>query len=246
MIRLKKRISPKQRRTMMIARAPWVAAAWLIVGGTGCIVDNDSFYISQVQKPAARCVISTSSGSDFYSSGMLDVSMKQGYILHPLLVNNLPASVSRDNQPERNILQLLGIKVSIDLRDVPGSYPDALLNFSSLASGSLLPGATMYTSVQGVQDALAGFLAPVLPKNIQPQIVLKLRAVADHGGWKIESKQFLFPLTLCNGCLVDFRATCPADAKDTSVITNPCGLPQDEPVTCCKTNDQLTKCYTQQ
>jgi hypothetical protein len=57
-----------------------------------------------------------------------------------------------------------------------------------------------------------------------------------------ESAEFIYPIYLCNGCLVDLRDTCPPPT-DTTIITNICGRPQDAPVTCCPVDNGEVHCY---
>ena len=211
-----------------------IIAMVLALGWVGCADEDGSFYIYWARQPAEKCKTpSTDTSGQYNGRGTLDVLVKQGYWTYFLAINNLNPTSSEDGQPERNNLHMKEFRISLDLGSVPGSYPDSVINFSEPISGTAPPGGgKVIMPARVISDQLASMLASVIPKNAEPNITAKIRIAALRSEAEIESSEFLFPITLCNGCLVDFRNTCPA-ATDT-YSKNVCGYPQDTPVTCCQ------------
>ncbi len=100
------------------------------------------------------------------------------------------------------------------------------------------------TGLKVITDGLASALQPVIPNAYQPVIVATITAVASRSSEEVESSEFLFPIELCNGCLVDWsdeNCTAPQEeGQDDKFLRNICGRPQDSPVTCCNTARGLT------
>jgi hypothetical protein len=207
---------------------------------SGCVEDN-AFYILQNQVPGAGCTIGTTT-TTYNPQGTLDISGKQGYTLFPLMVNNLIQTEAVDGQPERNRLAIKGFEVELDLGSIPGTFPSDLLDYFEPKSGSVDPGGG---KTAGAVEIFPTQLVQMLnfPSDRRPLVQASVRAVGSRGGVTHKSALFIYPITLCNGCLVDFRDTCPS-SSDPTIITNVCGLPQDSRVTCCE--DSKTKnvlCY---
>ena len=217
------------KRTSLLTITALAALATTAMGA-GCVEDDRTFFIRQNQVPATACVVAATT-TIYNPRGTLDVSAKAGYWLYPLMENNLKPSTSSDGQPERNTLHLRGFEVEIDLGQIPGEYPKDLLNFYDPTSGYIAPGSKVAGKVKVIPDRLVQLLN--IPKGIKTLVMVSVRAVAKRSGSDQESSTFIYPIDLCNGCLVDMRNTCPDPKKDTTILTNYCGTPQDEPITCC-------------
>lgn len=197
---------------------------------TGCVEDDRTFFIRQNQIPLTACQTTTTT-SLYNPRGTLDVSAKLGYWLFPLMENNLKPSASVDGQPERNSLHLRGYEVEIDLGQIPGEYPGDLLKFYDPTTGDINPGSKLDGKVKVIPDRLVQMLN--IPKGLKPLVMVSIRAIAKRSGSDQESSTFIYPIDLCNGCLVDMRNSCPDTKTDKTILTNYCGTPQDSPVTCC-------------
>lgn len=234
--------SGRIKEIAMIARYPKLAGFAIILGLamglSGCIEDDRSFFIRQNQVPQTGCVVNTTT-TEYLPRGTLDVSMGIGYRLYPLLENNLKTSKTTDGEPERNSLHITGFEVDIDLGEIPGEFPSDLTSFWEPASGQLDPGGKLASVANVISDRLTKMLN--IPKGIKPLVLISIKAVAKRSGSDKDSSTFVFPIDLCNGCLVDWRTTCPA-TTDKTVKKNYCGRPQDQPVTCCTDPATGTKC----
>jgi hypothetical protein len=225
-------------------RARWLLIALPVsvaMGLMGCVDDDISFYIQQNQVPEQGCEVSTTADK-FRGSGLLDVSLNLGYYMFPLVINNMRSSSSEDQQPERNNLHMR--RFTVELESVPVGASGAETSFEVPVSGLLPPAGGMlaYAGVKVIKDSLAAKLnSAQLPG--EPVIMVSLRAEAERSGETRESAEFLYPVNICKGCLVDMR-TEPPDKEDTTTVSNVCGIPQDDPVTCYKAGS-LVQCLTE-
>lgn len=222
----------------MRTRLPIALILASALGSAGCVDDDKMFYIRQNLTPSAGCELAAT-GSVGLAAGTLDVSGGKSYEMYPVVVNDMVATEPQDGEPERNRLHMRGFEVSLD---VPIPIPDELANFFRPATSTIDPGGTWilkglsaipYTTAQALN----------IPAGQYLDVTVNLRAVAKRSGDDMESATFPFVVAVCNGCLVDFRAQCPAD-DDATIKRNACGRPQDEKVTCCPeaTSSEL-KCF---
>ena len=149
-------------------------------------------------------------------------------------MNDDEAAPIDDNQPERNNLHMKRFDVTLEIGADLSVDPGAL-EFSVPLSGTVEAGTMMtFGPIQVIDDKLAMDLGATLcskSKATRPVITVSLRAVAVRSSETRESAEFVFPVTLCCGCLVDWRTSAPA-ATDKDTYSNACGVPQDSRVTC--------------
>ena len=224
-----------------------VALLGLTVSTAGCLEDDRTFFIRQNQVPSAGC-ISNATTTIFNPRGTLDVFIGTGYWLYPLVENIMTSSEQVDGEPERNNLYLRGFEVELDLGDYPVSFPDDLVKFFTPQSGFIEPEGQLATSVQIIPDELVKKLN--IPKGRKLLVMAKVKAVAQHGATTKRTGEFVYPVDLCNLCIVDWRDPCPkVDTSGTgtgttvTVFANVCGLPQDMRVTCCQDAILGKVCY---
>lgn len=242
------------------------AAAWTIVlaaagvSASGCVGER-SFYIAQNQLPersGAGCVIPATRSSVYRGSGVLDVraaqlglpAIRAGYTLYPLLVNDLLPTKNNDDQPERNAIVVQGFDVELDLGPWSGAgVPEELASFSVPFGKRMEPGAEAGTAVDIIPGTLARLLAPIVAGTPEaatlrtgPIVKATVRAYGDHNGARVSSYDFVYPVTLCSGCLIQELTDCPAAGAETALQPSLCGDPQDGPVSCCRHPTQGFTC----
>mgnify|MGYP001825943600 CR=1 FL=1 len=195
--------------------------AVVAVLASGC-VDERAFYISEIRSPCLTGMV---------SNGLLDVAGKEGYRISAIIMNDLLSSTGTDQQPERSRLAVRKFMIKIDLGQAgAANAPSELTDFEIPVSGTITPGGTAeigYFPV--VPAALVAYLN--FPSGHRPMIVATIQVEAEQNGSTVESAEYSFPIELCSGCLVRDVGGCPTE--DDTYTTNSCGLPQDEPVTCC-------------
>lgn len=214
-----------------------LVAVGLVLTTAGC--DYGVLRIRQNQVPLSGCKVG-SSVTLHNPQGVLDISVGKGYVLYPLLENTLRDVVTGIHGSGDNSLALRGFQVTLDLQGMELVYPmteisPEQLSFWVPTSGTLPPQGL----VAGMARVVPGWLSLQMRRVIKPNstvggwpmIYAKVVAVAlttDEA--EVESPEFVFPIEICNGCLVERYYTCPSTYW---IKTNTCGLPQDEPVTCC-------------
>ena len=102
-------------------------------------------------------------------------------------------------------------------------------------------GTVVLTNIPVMDNERVVALRDAVQPGDRPQLLVKMRAVASRLGGEIESGEFIYAITLCNGCLVRLVQSCPEDIG-TLVPANACGLPQDEPTTCCQSSAGVYFC----
>lgn len=219
----------------------------------GCDLPPHQFFIVQDQVPEAGCVVNTTS-TKYRGEGVLDVHLvastaTDGYLVFPLVRNDLPAPAA--GETSQNSIELRGFDVDI----VPiGSLPsatDALL--TSLQSDTLmhfrLPWSGVLEPGGGVRAAHVAAVSGELARRIRDtgdlraagtfiQIGARIRVAGDRSG-SVESDPFLFPIRVCDGCLIGRVDNCPL-ATAPANVGNVCNLAQDDVVDCCISGSTLT------
>jgi hypothetical protein len=208
----------------------------------------DDFYMYHNLVPNPGCVISPS-GDLYRARGTLDVFAGEGYVLFPLMVNDLPVrkpGSDLSSRIEPNFLQLHRYEVT--LRPPPSlSFMEELVTTNFNTSGGLNPGGDMRASYTPVlSDELATKLRDENLVGEEPiEFIAEVTAFAEDGiKREISAQPFIYPINVCLGCLtldLGFCSSTPTDAA--SRFGNTCGLPQDEGVGCCRNDDGSRFCF---
>ncbi|MFH1132461.1 MAG: hypothetical protein V1754_14085 [Pseudomonadota bacterium] len=200
---------------------------------SGCDEDPN-FYVYQNQVPGDQCVVAADENV-YRPEGVLDVSKEVGYVMFPLLRNDLPPIYTSGDEgrlPEPNMLQMQKFEVKLDLSDLSGSFSSSLRSFNQITTGVLNPGDKRASWVKIIPDELAKKIN--IKTTERPQIVATVVAVAESGmGEIVRSLPFMYPITLCNGCLVKNLSTCDPEELPVGLVSQVCGLPQDNTLYCC-------------
>jgi hypothetical protein len=220
----------------MKARIPALVLAALLIG---CVHNNtQTLVIMQDNVPDTSggvCLIPGTISSTFRESGLLDRSFflsgdipssAVGYEMYPVVKNNLSSSVS-------------GTGVGIDPLAFNIQLSRADVELSDGASGEPLvtPFSVPLFKVVASGES-TGLVVGVIPAALVPdlhdgQIVLAhLTVVGSRDGSEIRSNTVEFPITVCDGCLVNDVGPCTAFTGTASV--NVCNIAQDEMAVCCE------------
>jgi hypothetical protein len=224
------------------------ALAW-----AGCDLPPHQFFIVQDQVPAEGCVIGTET-TLYRGQGVLDVRLvasgaSEAYAVFPLVRNDLPAPAA--GEASTNSIELQGFDVDI----VPiGTLPaatdallkslagDDLIHFRTPWSGVLEPGGGLRAGrVAAIHAELARRIrdtGDLRAKGSFLQLGAHIRVAGNRSG-SVESDPFLFPIRVCDGCLIGRLESCPF-ATAPANPGNACNVAQDDVVDCCLTGDALT------
>ena len=215
-------------------RLLWAALAALVTA-SGCTTDSGgSMYIVQNQVPGDDCVIAPSPGM-FYSSGVIDTNAGTGYVFTPVVKSLITASTNASNP---RVIAMRGADVDIsftagpfdaaeeaDLRD------DRLTRFSTAFSGSLSPGLSASFSFVVVPT---GLLDAIAAAGSSAQLSVEVTVFGDLDGSDVESDPFIYPVEVCNGCLLIDNGDCAGLGEDfEGEEGGACNALQDRPVDCC-------------
>lgn len=216
----------------------------------GCGDEPGQFVIVQNQVPDQGCTVAGSKGDVYRGEGRLDVALvgddaPVAYRLYPLLQNNLRKR-DRPSEPNRLLLNSFTVVVEVDpaapkaVIDVVAKADERLRSYEEPWSGTLDPGGgTLSAGVTVVAGELARRIRATRALETQGsmRLFVTVRAVARKldGGF-IQSDEFRFPITVCQGCLVASVQACPAIPRN---LGNACNIAQDVPVDCCLSDNRL-------
>jgi hypothetical protein len=247
---------PRRKTTFGKTIGPLTFASASALLLLGCTAPPGQFIIVQNQVPEAGCLIPSTVGTEYRSSGRLDVALVRdlattAYRVFPVMQNNLPAPMGgQAGDPNRIALQEFEIDVGLPddapegaIKDLfktlatsgPNGGPDALIHYRVLTSGSVASGGG-YTSsgLDGVPAELARRirLTHVLESTEFIYLTTTIRAVGKTTMKTVTSDPFVYPIKVCQECLLGHVDTCPF-AQAAQDQGNPCNIAQDDVVDCC-------------
>lgn len=186
-------------------------------------------------------------GSDvILTRGLYDVSGRTGYLLAPVLLNNLVARTAAGGNTNIEDGELR-LEPQVDVAvHLPGDVVDRLgtgvsRSFSSyVATDSLDPGEQYVAPVDLLSPELSDALATAVPSGDTVEMLADIKFYVTRTGNSrrnagvIDVREYSFPVDLCSGCLPVTCAscpdeTCPADLSP-SQLTGVCGRFQDGPL----------------
>jgi hypothetical protein len=206
-----------------LAAVPSLGA--LLLCASACAENESSLFIRQVSVSAqgSTCIVTPDPNSLFLTRGMLDAAFTSRYHASLLVGSQLTARGSRQQlRTETSRIQLEGTEV-MATDDLTGGAVFPL---------TTIPGSGFIDPAQGVDPSygiLGSILLAITPAfAAQAASVGSLVNVTSHirafghtlGGTYVESGEFLFPISVCYGCLITF----PTDAIVTNTTTTPATL----------------------
>jgi hypothetical protein len=213
----------------------------LLLAGTGLLgsscADNDStlFIYGVIDINRSQCVASPDAGSVLLASGVMDRLFANGYEAAILVGSHLTERGSREKlRTETSRLTINGAQITLY------GTNGAAINVDSAATGLVNPAS-------GTDPGLAAVFARIVrPEDMEAlgpdgQIIARIKVLGTTlGGQEIESAEFDYPITICNGCLVSYPTesldatgkVCVGGDTMMSQTQTVCSLGQDSPVNC--------------
>jgi hypothetical protein len=245
-----------------------LAAATLLSGSavvfSGCVHDDSTLFIRNVIAPPAggatsgACLYPADPTQPGLSSGVLDSALHSTYDAFFLVGNQMVPEVNQDQlQTETSIITLQGAVVRIT--DAQGG---ALRDYTTLTSQSISPSSGSTPGYSSVGLTIVDF-DTVTSATIEPDLRTHPLGSASTrvvtyvkffgvtlGGKSVESDEFVFPVDICYGCLLEYTNSsmgqafpnCAGAASTSTTPTTPCVLGQDEPVPCILVCDGIPEC----
>jgi len=224
-----------------------LTAGSLLLGSlllTPSCADNNSslFIVGVIDISQSACIAKPDNTGPFQSNGILDTAFASGYTAALLVGNQLTQQGSREQlRTETSRVTLRGAEVQLTTLDgkavagSPGTFSTVGTGFVDPAAGDTPSYATMFVNL--IPPGLTGLPA---------QVLAKIRVFGDTlGGTSITSSELDFPISVCDGCLVNYDtpdttqaagapfmcATTTATSTQTTVAA-PCVQGQDQSFSC--------------
>jgi hypothetical protein len=229
------------------------ASSVLLALVAGCTDDNPGFFVRGVLAPPSAaaggsCVYTADPTAAMIGSGVLDIAFISSYTPSILVGNQLIAR-GDPTVPRVDTSRIVVQGAVVNLTDLQNND---IKSFTTLASG-LIEGSAGASPGYGVMFAslvdpdAANALRASIPARGTKGVVAKFKVFGRTvGGVDVETAEFQFPLTVCNGCLVSFppdsvdvalqtqtgKPNCSAPLAATSGSAAPCVAGQDQPIDC--------------
>ncbi len=197
---------------------PTVLAGSLLLGGLGlaggCAENRSSLYIESVMyidPSGSDCVADPSGDTPFLSTGFLDLAVRESYIAPIIIGNQLyPVGNGARLRTETSRIQIESADVIVE--PISGSGGGSYrVPFSAIVHpGDDDPGKT-------------GVFVELVPRGVIGDVGQYMLSVTLNGrtlgGTPIQSGEWHFPLTACEGCLL----RCPSD-PEAEIEWHPCAF----------------------
>ncbi|HXK19189.1 MAG TPA: hypothetical protein VNG33_15355 [Polyangiaceae bacterium] len=223
-----------------------------------CATNDSMIYIVGVAlRQQGSCAVRGDLGTTILAKGTMDRLFASEYVAALIVGNQLMQRGSRERvRTETSRVSLKGAEVKLE--DSQGN--ELVPAFSAIATGFV-------DASDGTDAAPAVMFATLIPNSVvaslpQGTVVSKTRVFGTTlGGEDVESGELLFPIDVCDGCLVSFPAAardpaadsmtyqCKINATDAAVISSdnaalPCSLGIDFPVPCTACSGLYAACLS--
>lgn len=178
--------------------------------------------------------------------GVMDLLMTNRYIMFPSIFNAMESSLTVSGQTaetgglEMNSIVLSGARISYDIEGLLGGYDgsdtDLPSSVFSPTSGTLEPGD--YSTV--TLDVIPPYIGNILDKDLAFDTLNSAGTMIVHvsiegrmlDGTKLQSNEFLFPITICRGCLLYYNVLPTQCCRGIFEAPDACVPGQDSGVPC--------------
>jgi hypothetical protein len=236
-----------------------VVATCLVAGALPSCATNDSmmYIVGVAVRKAGACAIKADLSGTILAQGTMDRLFASDYIAGLIVGNQLTQRGSRERvRTETSRVALKGAEVKLETPQGAELVPA----FSSIGTGFV-------DASDGTDAAPAAMFATLIPASIAPSlplgtVVAKVRVFGTTlGGEDVESSELLFPIDVCEGCLIAFPASardlaatgdeyqCKQAADDepgagSDVVDAPCQLGIDFPTPCTACSGLYAACQS--
>lgn len=212
-----------------------------------CVDSGDEgIYVLNNTAVADSCTLSGSPDQAMLGHGLVYWGSPVPYVLTPLIQSRITANENGDDLSRT--VQLRGADVTLTLKAVSIDHPDGsvtvtqpetqLAQFTTLFSGAIAPGGSVNAFVdvlppatmrQVASDSGADLTNDSLNAEVLASVVIR----GDINGTTITSAPYLYPITVCNQCVVTNLGACPLPSSVQVRTGNGCNPYQDGVVDCC-------------
>lgn len=218
---------------------------------TTCVENKMTLYIVQNQAPAdpPECLVTNETDSPFHSFGTIDLTIRETYIFHALIENQLIETRDDLLQAESNNIIIEGARVRIFYQSTEGEPAAEFFSWSTCivpASGYGI------TSFNILPSSVADNLRSQLSQDGAPKYYLIIVGIKLYGtttgAMDVESPEFYYPIYVFSNSYI----SCPNDAIDpdtgvidcSTTVDSVCTPGQDAPLDvrarCCMSDDPVS------
>lgn len=230
-------------------KSPWMshllfATLPLALALGACVDDNadSGMIILRAVAPGDGCIFSADA-TDFLPSGHIDAAADRGYVVAPLIRNDLILAEGEAKTPKTIFVNGAQIVVKFYDTDVFTAAEQATMATNGLTrylapfSGSIAPnGSTGVFPFEAVPTALLTAVGEKLTamNRFSTLLDVQIRVVGNRGGGDVESNLFRFPVEVCSNCERFVIGDCSTLNTSTTVRKGGvCSPSQDGQVDCC-------------
>jgi hypothetical protein len=209
-------------------------------GGEGFVILNNTAVTGDM------CSLTGVAGQAFISHGQINSGSPVGYVLTPFMQSAITAETGQELQ---RTIMFSGANVELTVEAITVTHSDG--------SSTIVPPPTLMGTEGKFQSLFSGSLAPqgtanvafeVLPvttmhtimatagagsgDSVNAEVKATVKAFGTMGGSRVDATPFVYPITVCNNCVVNDLGACPV--MGTIRKGNACNPFQDGPVDCCE------------
>jgi hypothetical protein len=185
-----------------------LVAPCLVAAALPSCATNDSlmFIVGVAVRKSGACSIKPDLSGSILAKGAMDRQFASEYVAGLLVGNQITQRGSRERvRTETSRVALKGAEVKLESAKGESLAPA----FSTIGTGFV-------NASDGTDAAPAAMFATLIPASVAPTlprgtVVAKVRVFGTTlGGEDVESSELLFPIEVCDGCMVSF----PASSRD--------------------------------
>jgi hypothetical protein len=225
----------------MLRLAALVPLALVACVDTG---DEGIYVLNNTAVTEASCSLSGNPDQAILGHGMINYRSPSAYVMTPLVQSRIMPVEGIDEQSKT--VQLRGADIALTLKAYTIARADGSFTieqpekkyppFTSLFSGAIGPGASVNTFVDTIPPATLRQIAADTGANVtaeafQAEVLATVVIRGQINDDTITSAPYLFPITVCNDCVVVNLGACPVMAAPRT--GNACNPFQDGVVDCC-------------
>ena len=184
---------------------------------SSCTDAGRPLVIIQNQVPDDGCIVPSSASANFRGVGTADVNSPGGYLFFPLVQN--VADGNKNDLSER-VAQMRGADVTVEFQNgvLPEVLPELIerdLKLTHPFSGTINPdGDTTGFAFEVVTESMLGAIQDLGALNADGSNFFTLFATVtvfgEMDGGTVESEDFVYPVRVCDGCLLRDLESCEA------------------------------------
>jgi hypothetical protein len=207
---------------------------------------DEGIYVLNNTAITGECSLSGSPDQPSIGHGLINYLSPTAYVMTPLIQSRIQAQMNVDDTSRT--VQLRGADIVLTLKAVTVEHADGtftttqpekqLAMFSTLFSGSVPPGGTVNAFVNAIPPATLRQIAAesgadLTMEAFNAEVLAQVVIRGEINDNNMTSAPYLFPITVCNDCVVSNLGSCPLPSGVQVRTGNSCNPFQDGVVDCC-------------